>query len=243
MEVVVLMASSKNIHVPSTYVAADGSAPAGLITAATEQAFLVIKDAAYNVTDFITNGSVWAFRTIADCEKELDKIERTVDSMLPKAITHVPERRARELLACVRVVTELERVADLCLHTAHEVRGVSTDMSLRDRSDLLKMTAVLKTMIDESHLAMSTRDVQHVAAVIRADHDIDRLRNSIFRRHLAMSPSKASHDRIRFLFAAQALERAGDHMTNIGEEIYRLIYGMTLRHMPEKEKKIKLERP
>jgi phosphate uptake regulator len=241
MEMVTPMVSSRNIA-PTTYVPADGSAPAGLITAATEQAFLITKDAIYNVTDFLSNGSIWAFRTIADCEKELDKIERTVDSMLPKAITHVAERRARELLACVRVVTELERVADLMLHAAHEVRPLAANMSVRDRADLLKMTGGLKTMVDESHAGMNARDVQHVATVIRADDAIDRFRDAIFRRHLGLAPTKDTRDRIRFLFAAQALERAGDHMTNIAEELYRLIYGMTLRHMPEKEKKIKLER-
>ena len=34
---------------------------------------------------------------------------------------------------------------------------------------------------------------------------------------------------------AQALERAGDHTTNLAEDLYSLIEGRSLRHMPKKE--------
>jgi phosphate transport system protein len=239
---VVPVPSSKLKYIPnSSYVPADGSAPANLITAATDQAFLIAKDAAFNVTDLLENGSMWAFRAIADCEKELDKIERTVDDLLPKAITHVAERKARELLACVRLVTELERIADLLLSTAHQIRRISGRLGPRDRSDLRKMTTGVHKMIEEAHAAMNQRDVQHIAAVIHADRDIDRLRSAIFRRHVESNSSKDPQDRTGTLFATQALERAGDHTTNIAEEVYRLIYGTTIRHMPEREKKTKLE--
>jgi phosphate uptake regulator len=33
---------------------------------------------------------------------------------------------------------------------------------------------------------------------------------------------------------AQALERAGDHATNLAEELFRLIQGRSLRHVPKK---------
>ena len=34
---------------------------------------------------------------------------------------------------------------------------------------------------------------------------------------------------------AQALERAGDHTTNLAEELYSLIEGRSLRHVPKKK--------
>jgi phosphate uptake regulator len=33
---------------------------------------------------------------------------------------------------------------------------------------------------------------------------------------------------------AQALERAGDHATNLAEELFRLIQGRSLRHVQKK---------
>jgi len=37
------------------------------------------------------------------------------------------------------------------------------------------------------------------------------------------------------LLMAQALERAGDHTTNLAEDLYSLIEGRSLRHMPKKK--------
>ena len=34
---------------------------------------------------------------------------------------------------------------------------------------------------------------------------------------------------------AQALERAGDHATNLAEELFRLIEGRSLRHTPKRQ--------
>lgn len=218
----------------------DGGAPSRVIVAATQQAFLVGKDAAFNLAELISNGSMWALRAIGESEKELDKIERAVDDILPRAITHVSEKRARELLVCVRVITELERIADLLLGTAHQLRGISSPLTVRDRHDLQRMTAGVQKMIDESHAAISKRDVQYIASVLRADRDVDRLRGSLFQRHLQTAARTPAQDRIRILFAGQALERAGDHVTNIAEEAYRLIAGGTLRHVPAKEKQSKL---
>jgi phosphate uptake regulator len=36
------------------------------------------------------------------------------------------------------------------------------------------------------------------------------------------------------LLMAQALERAGDHTTNLAEDLYSLIEGRSLRHPPKK---------
>jgi len=59
------------------------------------------------------DGSRLAFLAIKDCEKELDQIERKIDDQLPEAITRVGEAKARELLACLKFITDLERIGDL----------------------------------------------------------------------------------------------------------------------------------
>ena len=236
------MASPRKKTAPDPeYVPADGSAPASLIVAATDQAFLIAKDSAFNICDFISNKSMWAFRTIDECEKELDRIERTVDGILPKAITHVAETRARELLACSRVVTELERITDLVMSAAHGVRRAGADLGAQDRRDLLKMGEMIQKMVEGLHAVFTSRDLHEVGPIIRADGEIDRLRSAVFRRHTTGRTAKP-HDPVAIFFVAQALERAGDHGTNIAEEAYRLIAGGTLRHLPAREKRSKLGR-
>jgi phosphate transport system protein len=209
---------------------------------AADSALLTTKDAVFNVADLITTRSAWAVRAIADCEKELDRLEREADGILPKAITRVPEPAARELLAEARMVTELERIGDLLLGVANQLRTLPTPLSQADRADLLAMTSATAKMIEDLRSARTKRELEDVASVLRADREIDRLRSAIFHRHLGTSKSaKHRQDQVRVLFTAQALERAGDHATNIAEELYRSMSGETLRHVPARERRSKLE--
>src|SRR5579863_8682775 len=57
------------------------------------KAFLIARDAAFNVRDLLTHSSRMAFLAIKECEQELDIIERYIDERLPAAITRVNEAR------------------------------------------------------------------------------------------------------------------------------------------------------
>ena len=85
----------------------------GELSALVVRGCLIARDAVFNVRDFLADGSRLAFLAIKDCEKELDQIERKIDDQLPEAITRVGEAKARELLACLKFITDLERIGDL----------------------------------------------------------------------------------------------------------------------------------
>src|SRR5271170_8303666 len=74
------------------------------------KAFLIARDAAFNVRDLLTHSSRMAFLAIKECEQELDVIERYIDERLPAAITRVNEARARQLLTSLKCTTDLERI-------------------------------------------------------------------------------------------------------------------------------------
>src|ERR1019366_1426134 len=98
------------------------------------QACLVGKDAAYNLRDFIENSSNMAYISVKDCEKELDRMERRVDEEIPGAITGVTESEARELLACLKFIIDLERISDLTCSVAMRLQDLPVRL-LRDRSE------------------------------------------------------------------------------------------------------------
>jgi hypothetical protein len=98
---------------PSAKVNGSRSGEAPGLTQLALRACLIASDAAFNIRDFLTNDSHIAFLAVRDCERELDRIEQQMDQQLPVAITHVDELEARELLACLRFSTELERIGDL----------------------------------------------------------------------------------------------------------------------------------
>jgi phosphate uptake regulator len=67
------------------------------------------------------------------------------------------------------------------------------------------------------------------------DKEIDRLCHGLFQKHLAETVQQGDTSGFDLLLMAQALERAGDHTTNLAEDLYSLIEGRSLRHAPKKK--------
>ena len=199
------------------------------------KACLIARDAALNVRDLLTNSSRMAFLAIKDCEKELDLIERQIDERLPAAITRVNESRARRLLSSLKCTTDLERIGDLVMSVAMRVQARTSKMVASDVRQLVEMSSILREMLDLIHQGFRTLDLESARKVLQMDKDIDRLCHALFQKHLAESVVKGDATGFDVLLMAQALERAGDHTTNLAEELYSLIEGRSLRHLPKKK--------
>jgi phosphate transport system protein len=194
------------------------------------RACLIAKDAAFNVQDFLENSSALAFVAVKQCEKELDEIERNIDQMLPAAITAVAEPEARQLLACLKFITDLERIGDLLASAAHGIHQLTAELAVEDVGLLKEMTESLQRMLDDIHQGFVDRDVELAKRVLRTDSELDQACHNLFRRHFAAIGTGGSRDSGRILFIAQAFERAGDHAKNLAEEIIHLVRGQSLRH-------------
>jgi len=199
----------------------------------TLKACLIARDATFNIQDLLTNSSRMAFLAIRDCEKELDQIERQIDEQLPAAITRVNERKARQLLACLKCITDLERIGDLVMGVAQRVQGRSGQLSQVDIRHLIQMAVVLHDMLNDIHRGFVSLDIENARKVLRTDSELDRICHAMFQQHLANSREKGSLG-FEVLLMAQALERCGDHTKNLAEELYGLLEGHTLRHLPKR---------
>jgi len=199
------------------------------------KACLIARDAAFNVRDLLTHKSRMAFLAIKDCEKELDLIERQIDERLPAAITRVNEARARQLLSSLKSTTDLERIGDLVMSVAMRVQARTSKMAAADVRQLVEMSAVLREMLDLVHQGFSTLNLECARKVLQMDKEIDRVCHALFQKHLAETVVLGDTTGFDVLLMAQALERAGDHATNLAEDLYSLIEGRSLRHVPKKK--------
>jgi len=199
------------------------------------KACLIARDAAFNVKDLLTNSSRMAFLAIKDCEKELDLIERQIDERMPAAITRVNEARARQLLSSLKCTTDLERIGDLVMSVALRIQARTTKIPSSDVRQLVEMSNVLHDMLELIHKGFTTLDLECARKVLQMDKDIDRVCHSLFQKHLAENVAQGDTSGFEILLMAQALERAGDHSTNLAEELYSLIEGRSLRHVPKKK--------
>ena len=199
------------------------------------KACLIARDAAFNVRDLLTQSSRMAFLAIKDCEKELDLIERQIDERLPAAITRVNEARARQLLSSLKCTTDLERIGDLVMSVAMRMQSRTARMAASDMRQLVEMSSVLRDMLDLIHTGFSTLDLECARKVLQMDKDVDRVCHALFQKHLTDTVSHGDPSGFDVLLMAQALERAGDHTTNLAEELYSLIEGRSVRHLPKKK--------
>ena len=156
------------------------------------QACLVGKDAAFNLRDFIENSSNMAFIAVKDCEKELDRMERRVDEQITSAITEVTEAEARELLACLKFIIDLERIGDLTWSVAQRLQHLHTRLLRDDSRDLIAMAEVLEKMLEAIYRGFLQRDLEPASWVLQADSQIDHACQAVFRRHLESRSAAAA---------------------------------------------------
>ena len=198
------------------------------------RACLVASDAAFNIKDFLANSSRVALLAVRDCEKELDRIEQQIDQQLPAAIAQVTEVEARELLACLRFSTDLERIGDLLWGVGQRVNNLRGPLPKQDSRQLIEMVEILERMLQQVREGFSNRELDPAGDVLREDREIDQAYKSLFKRHLQGDENQNLQHGADVLLMAQALERAGDHATNLAEELFRLIQGRSLRHIVKK---------
>lgn len=203
------------------------------LTGLIQEACLVAKDAAFNLRDFLENSSNMAFIAVKDCEKELDRAERKVDERITSAITQVSEGEARELLACLKFIIDLERIGDLAWSVTQRLQNLPVKVQKDDRRDLIAMADVLEKMLSAIHQGFVNRDLGSADWVLKNDSQIDEACRAVFRRHLE-SKERSREYSTQLLLMAQAFERAGDHAKNLGEELFHLVEGRTMRHEPKR---------
>ncbi len=189
------------------------------------------REAAAIAAEGIATGSMPRLSNIRHCEKELDALDMEIDSGVTTAISRAPEGETRQLLACMKVMIGLERIGDLLLSFANSAQAVGSRLDSQDVRELTQMATVLEKMLADVAQAFSRRDAQKAVGVLRADAEIDRLRNLIFLRHIENPENVARQASLQVIFMTQSLERAGDHAKNLAEEVCHVVTGRSVRHL------------
>jgi len=197
----------------------------------TIEACRVATEAAATAAEGIATASCPLLNTLREREKELDHLDMEIDAGVTMAITQVTATEARELLACMKFMISLERIGDLLLSFASSAQAAGGRLDPQDTRDLTRMATVLEKMLTDAGTAFSTRDLKKAVDVLRADAEVDRLRNLIFLRHIENPENVTRHASLEVIFMTQSLERAGDHAKNLAEEVCHFVSGHTVRHV------------
>src|SRR4029077_6339878 len=203
----------------------------GHLVRLTVRACQVAREAAGAAAEGIATGSPALLNSLRQREKELDRLDMEIDDGVTNAITQVSAPEARELIACMKFMIGLEHIRDPLLSFANSAQAAGGRLDPQDVRDLIQMASVLEKMLTDVGDSFSTRNVKKAIDVLRADAEMDRLRNLVFLRHIENPENIAHQGSLQVIFMTQSLERAGDHAKNLAEEVCHFVSGHTVRHV------------
>jgi phosphate transport system protein len=117
------------------------------------------------------------------------------------------------------VITDLERIADHAVDIAKVAERLAGQKLVKPLVDIQQMALLAQEMVGSALSAFVAKDRERANNLAALDHDLDRLyRLTITEIEELMQQDPAAVPQgIQLLFASQAVERIGDHATNLGE--------------------------
>ena len=132
----------------------------------------------------------------------------------------------------MKMVTDLERIADQAVNICERVIQLGSDGHLVPYSALEQMGELVTHMVRDSIDAFVDQNGEIARDVIERDDEVDEIFHATFRGlldHMRDDPS-VIHRCIHIQSVAKFLERMGDHSTNLAEQAIFMIKGTDVRH-------------
>jgi phosphate transport system protein len=172
-------------------------------------------------------------------DKEIDALEKEVDELCIRilALRQPAATDLRHITTALKVVTDLERMGDLCVNIAKAAIEVNREPLLKPRYvDIPNMAVAARDMVRRSLDAFVREDPELAKEVVVSDWRVDRLNDRVFQElltHMIANP-EAIGVATRLLFVARHLERIADHATNVAEQVIFMVMGDDIRHQKAK---------
>ena len=134
----------------------------------------------------------------------------------------------RIILSVIKVSANLERIGDYAKNLAKRT-GVLIQMNeIEDASNALRRLArEVELMLKDALDAYVQRDVALAEDIISRDNDVDQMYNGLFRQFITfmMEDPRNITGCMHLHFMAKNIERMGDHVTSIAEQVIFIVTG------------------
>jgi phosphate transport system protein len=191
----------------------------------------------YHVVD---TGSPATTEDILENEPKLDNYDAEIrDAVITLITLRSPVAvDLRDILTSLRISTDLERLGDYAKNIAMRVATLEEIPETSVKNDILRLLNLVQVQLKKVIDAYVSKDLTKAKEVIKNDVEIDKTYNAIYEKIVDLIKGKVSKLRLltytKLLFAIKTLERAGDHIENIAEEIHFIVTG---EHVDLKDEK------
>ena len=152
------------------------------------------------------------------------------------ALRHPIARDLREVMAALRIASDIERIGDYAANVAKRSMVLNLTPEVAAANRLGALADIAAGMLAEVLQAVRERDPERARLVRERDAELDDLYTALFRELLTymMEEPRTITACAHLLFMAKNIERIGDHVTNIAENVYFLVQG---EHLPAERAK------
>ncbi len=163
-------------------------------------------------------------------DKAIDALEETINEEAARVIAlRAPTASdLRLVLSVIKVSANLERIGDYAKNLAKRT-GVLSQMEPVNGSAgaLRRMAKEVEGMLKDVLDAYVARDAELAQDVIDRDIQVDQMYNALFREFLTFMMEDPSNITacMHLHFIAKNIERMGDHVTSIAEQVVYLVTG------------------
>lgn len=158
-----------------------------------------------------------------------DEMERSIEKeCLTLVVTQAPVAGDwRRIASVMRMIADLERIADHCADICEYVIKLANDAQVPDIPYFAEMFSQMKRMVKGTVQAYVELDLEKAAQVARQDDVQDDYFEEICEQLcqlMAKDPAKIPQY-VDYLMIAKYLERMSDHATNLAEWIVYIVKG------------------
>jgi phosphate transport system protein len=175
---------------------------------------------------------------VVETDVDVDRLERDVDGHAVRmlALRQPMARDLREILAALKIASDLERICDYAANVAK--RGIALNVlpPVKPVHALPRMAKLAQSLIKDVLDAYVARDAEKAMEVWTRDEELDEMYSGLFRELLTymMEDPRNITPSTHLLFMAKNIERIGDHATNIAENVWFLVHGTPLTQVRPK---------
>ena len=168
--------------------------------------------------------------TVRRRDKAIDALEEQINEEVARVIAlRAPTAvDLRIVLSVLKVSGNLERIGDYAKNLAKRT-SVLVQMQLPEGStkSIRRMAREVESMLKDALDAYLQRDAELAEDVRRRDHDVDQMYNALFREFLThmMEDPRNITACMHLHFIAKNIERMGDHVTSVAEQVVYLVTG------------------
>ncbi len=168
--------------------------------------------------------------TVRRKDAQIDALEEQINQEAARVIAlRAPTAvDLRLVLSVIKISSNLERIGDYAKNLAKRTAVLSRMAPVGDGAAALRrMGREVEVMLRDALDAFVQRDADLARDVINRDVDIDQMYNALFREFLThmMEDPRSISACMHLHFIAKNIERAGDHVTSIAEQVVFLVTG------------------